>query len=222
MTPLPVLQGGPAMGIVPLYQLTMSPGGPCRPWGPMGPGSPWERQRDEGGARGAHPAQGSCAHAAPRSPPLLAGPRSLGGRVCRSHPRRRKGHGGQCSACRPWPRTEVPGHVTTQVSPSATITHLWSWETWVPCLPLEALGREKSWVGVPVPASRLRQVTSTPVSAGDPNFQHWAGGGQSWVRGHLVPGTEHHGGVTRKAVTHRRTHHPWWPGGARVTLGRKR
>lgn len=52
MTPLPVLQGCPAMGIVLLYQLTMSPGGPCRPWGPMGPGSPWERQHDEGGRVG--------------------------------------------------------------------------------------------------------------------------------------------------------------------------
>ena len=37
-----------------------------------------------------------------------------------------------------------------------------------------------------------------------------------------MPGTEHWGGVTRKAVTHRRTHHPWWPGGARITLERER
>lgn len=28
--------------------------------------------------------------------------------------------------------------------------------------------------------------------------------------------------MTRRAATHRRTHHPWWPGGTRVTLGRKR
>lgn len=37
-----------------------------------------------------------------------------------------------------------------------------------------------------------------------------------------MPDTEHWGEVTRKAVTHRRTHHPWWPRGTGVTLGRKR
>lgn len=97
MSPLPVLEGGPAVlpatGIVPVHrggqvQLTMSPGGPCRPWGPMGPGSPWERQHDEG-QHGAHPARGSRAHPLPHSPPLPAGPCSLGGQVCHSHPKRR-------------------------------------------------------------------------------------------------------------------------------------
>lgn len=42
-------------------------------------------------------------------------------------------------------------------------THLGSWQTWVPCLPLEALQGQKSWVGVPAPAAAPRQVTPIPA-----------------------------------------------------------
>lgn len=75
-----------------------------------------------------------------------------------------------------------------QVSPSATIAHLRSRETWVPCFPLEALEGEKSWVGVPAPTSRLKQVTPTPVSAGDPDLQCRAGGVPTHPLGLSVPG----------------------------------
>jgi len=166
MPPVPLLEGSPpelpAMGTVPArrwgrVQLTMSPGGPCRPWGPMGPGSPWGRQRDEGGC-GYHPAQGSCAHPPLRSPPLPAGPCSPGDRVCRSHPKRRKGHRGQRSTCRPWPRTEVPRAATTARPPLPPSLTFGPGRPGCPVFPLKPWREKKAGWG-----------SWLPQEAGDPN-----------------------------------------------------
>lgn len=64
-------------------------------------------------------------------------------------------------------------------------------------------------------------------------MQCWAGGMPTHPLGLSIPGrdspgsgdtpdTEQWGGGTRKSVTHRRTHHPWWPRRTRVTLERKK
>lgn len=76
----------------------------------------------------------------PCSPLLQAGPCSPGGRVCHSHPKRKKGHQGQSHEWILWPARGPWG---------CHHCHLRSWQPWVSCLALEALERGKSWVGVP-------------------------------------------------------------------------
>lgn len=131
-----------------------------------------------------------------------------------------------------------------RVSPSAAVAHLRSRETRVPRLPLEALEGEKSWVGVPRLLRADRGRRRRPQSLlGTPSCSGGLGGMPTHPLGSAspgpcggtvlaqgtpgsncrdMPGTEHRRGVTRKAVTHRRTHHPWWPRWSGVTLERKR
>lgn len=94
--------------------LTMSPGGPCRPWGPMGPGSPCGKQRDEwGGGHGTHPTLGSRVPPPPPQIPHL-GPRPAGapwgaGFAAVTLQGQRDSGGGKVAPGRPPPAPRSPG-----------------------------------------------------------------------------------------------------------------
>lgn len=104
--------------------------------------------------------------------------------------------------------------------PSVTIFTFGPGSPGCPVLPLKPCREERAGWGSQGAASRAQQVTLTLVQGHHPQLSvpknPW---GDSPGSGDPSVGCK---GVTRRNVTHRRPHHPWWPGGTGVTLGRKR
>lgn len=194
--------------------LTMSPGGPCRPWGPMGPGSPCGKQRDEwGGGHGTHPTLGSRVPPPPLPKFLTSAPgRPVlpGGPGLPQSPCKDKGTAGGAR----WHRDAPPQHRGPRGCPHIGVAAT-PGTSGVPPVPAPTLGP-----GSPgCPGLPLKPCGG----GGEGRILGWGrratpGGAPARLTGH-PPGT---GRGTGKGSTHRGAHHPGGAGGAGVTLGRKR